>query len=361
MIKKHKIRIIISSIIILIPILFGLIMWNDLPDIMTTHFGIDGKADGFGGKAFTVFVVPCIFLVAHFICLLFTLLDKRQKDQTPKALGMVFWIMPVLSLSVCGILYRTAFDKEIDLTVFIPLLLGIIFIFMGNYLPKVKQNRTLGIKIWWTCANEENWNKTHRFAGKVWVVGGIIILFSIFLKLMTMIWVMMFVIIAIAVIPISYSYYIYKQHKKQGIEYVSMTKSKAEKISAKISIIAVPIILIVVAIFMFTGDIEVNFEASSFEIKASYWTDSDMNYSEIDTLTYRKDLDVGVRTNGIGSARLSIGIFQNEEFGSYTLYAYAGAEEYIVLTAGEKTLVIGMRDIKDTQTIYNTLLEKTGK
>ena len=71
--------------------------------------------------------------------------------------------------------------------------------------------------------------------------------------------------------------------------------------------------------------------------------------------------NVGVRTNGFGSARLLMGIFQNDEFGFYTLYAYTGAKEFVVLTSGTKTLVIGMNDVEDTQAIYDTMLEKIGE
>ncbi len=70
------------------------------------------------------------------------------------------------------------------------------------------------------------------------------------------------------------------------------------------------------------------------------------DYSEIDAVAYRSDLDIAERTNGFGSAKLSIGTFQNEEFGSYTLYAYKDAKEFIVLTIDRKTLVIGMSDAK---------------
>lgn len=58
MLKKNKSRIIISSIIILLPMIFGLIMWDKLPDTMTTHWGADGNADGFSGKVFAVFGLP---------------------------------------------------------------------------------------------------------------------------------------------------------------------------------------------------------------------------------------------------------------------------------------------------------------
>lgn len=360
MLKKYKLKIAISSVMILLPVLFGIIMWNDLPNTMTAHWGADGNADGFGGKAFAVFGLPAILLVVHVICLLFTLLDKKQKGQNPKALGMIFWIIPVTSLFVNGIMYCTAFGKELDSPLFMPALLGIMFIFMGNYFPKIKQNRTLGIRIPWTVYNEENWNRTHRFSGKVWVVGGLILLFSVFLPLNAMVWTMVCVLAALAIIPIFYSYRIYKQHQKMGIVYVTPPKSKAEKIAVRISAVIVPAILAGVAVMMFTGNIQVHCEDTSFQIHADYWTDIEVDYSQVDSIAYRKDLDVGVRTNGFGTPRLSMGIFQNEEFGAYTLYAYTGAKEFIVLTSEGKTLVIGMGSIEETQAIYDQMAEKIG-
>ncbi len=186
-------------------------------------------------------------------------------------------------------------------------------------------------------------------------------LFSAFLPINAMVWVTVFVIAAIAVIPIAYSYYVYKQHQKDGIVYAAPPRSKSEKIAVRISAVIVPIILIGVAMLMFTGDIEVKCEDASFKINATYWTDIEVDYADIDTAEYRKDFDVGIRTNGFSSPRLSMGIFQNEEFGSYTLYAYTGAKEYVVLTSNGKTLVIGMDDAQQTKAIYDTISAKSGE
>lgn len=138
-------------------------------------------------------------------------------------------------------------------------------------------------------------------------------------------------------------------------------KSGAEKIALRITAVIVPIILLGVALLMFTGNIEVKCEDTALTINATYWTDLEIDYSEIETIEYRKNLDVGVRTSGFGSPKLSMGIFQNDEFGSYTLYSYTGAKEHIILTSGEKTLVIGMSDPKETQAIYDAMLEKVDK
>ncbi len=358
MIQKNKIKVIISSSIVLLPILFGILVWNDLPDRITTHWGADGNADGFSGKVFAVFGLPLILLVLHFICLLFTSLDQKQKEQNQKALGMIFWIIPVISLFTNGIMYCAAFGKKVDFACFIPVLFGAMLLFMGNYLPKVKQNKTLGIRISWTLNNEENWNKTHRFGGKVWVVGGLILLLSIFLPFTAMALAAVCVFAAVAIIPTAYSYLIYKQHQKKGIVYAEAPKSVAEKILTRIILIVVCISVLGAAFLMFSGNIEVTCEDTMVTIHATYWTDLEIDYSEIDAIEYRTDLDVGVRTNGFGTPRLSMGIFHNEEFGSYTLYSYTGAAEHIVLTSGEKTLVIGMRNTKETREIYEAMIEK---
>lgn len=361
MLKENKWKITLSSIVILLPTLFGLIIWKELPDTMTIHWGADGHADGLGAKFFVVFGLPVMLLITHLFCLLFTALDQKQKEQNKKALRIIFWIIPVVSLLESGMVYATAFGKVFDFALLIPALLGILFVFIGNYLPKIRQNRTLGIKVPWTLNNEENWNKTHRLGGKVWVISGLIMLLSIFLPQTAMIPIAAGAIITVAVVPTVYSYCMYQKHQKEGIVYVDAPKGKAEKIAVRIAAVMVSIILIGTAVFMFTGKIEVSCEDTFFRIDATYWGDLEVDYSAIDSLAYRENLDTGVRTNGLGSARLSMGTFQNDEFGSYTLYAYTGSREYIVLKVGEKTLVIGMRDADETRKIYQSLLTKLEK
>ncbi len=354
MLKENKFKVILSSIVILLPILFGLIMWNKLPDMMTTHWGADGNANGFSPKPFAILGLPVMLLIMHLICLLFTAKDKNQKGQNKKALNIIFWIAPLISLFSNGMVYSIAFGKTFDFTLLMPALFGIMFIFIGNYLPKIKQNRTLGIKVSWALKNEENWNKTHRLGGKVWVISGLAMLFSIFLPQAAMASVAACAIIAAIIIPIVYSYCIYKKHQKEGIAYVDAPSSKAEKI-------AIIVIAVIVAILMFTGEIEVHCEDSSLKIEATYWADIEIDYSEINSLVYRDDFDTGSRTFGFGSAKLSMGDFQNDEFNSYTLYAYTGAEEFIVLEIGKKTLVIGMKNADETQEIYQAILERMEK
>lgn len=357
MLKQNKIKVIVSSVVILLPILFGLILWDQLPDTLATHWGTDGIADGSGAKSFVVFGFPVMLLILHLICLFFTAKDNRHRGQNKKAMGIVFWVVPLISLFSSGMSYATALGKTIHFSL-VPVLLGVLFLFLGNYLPKIKQNKTLGIKISWTLNNEENWNRTHRLGGKVWVICGLVILFSIFLPQAAMIPVAVCATGAACVIPVLYSYCIYKKHQKEGIIYAPAPRNKAEKTAGRIIAVITAFILIGVAILLFTGEIEVRCGNTSFRIEASYWTDLEIAYSEIDSLAYRDDFDEGSRTNGWGSLKLSMGTFQNDEFGSYTLYAYTGADAHIVLKIGEKTLVVGMKDADETQAVYQSILAK---
>lgn len=359
MLKNNKFKLLMSCVIILLPIIFGIISWNDLPDNMTVHWSADGSPNGFASKIFTVFGMPLILTGFHLAALLLTSLDKKQREQSPKVQGMVFWIIPVISLFVNGIIYFAALGKSYNFVLFTPALLGALFIMIGNYMPKTRQNHTLGVKIYWTLTNEENWNRTHRVAGKVWVVGGAAMMLSVLLPVKAMIGVNGILIVAMVAFPIIYSYLVYRNHKKDGIKYEAYPKSKTEKIVAWITAAVICVILTAITVIMLTGDIRVDFEKDGFKINASYWSDAEVEYSEIDFVEYRNDLDVGVRINGFGSSKLSMGAFRNDEFGEYTLYAYTGAKDFAVLKSGESTLVIGLKTGSETKSLCNEIEEKT--
>ncbi len=361
MFKQNKVRIIISSVVILLPILFGLIMWNRLPATMITHWGADGNADGLSGKAFTVFGLPTILLAIHLICLIFTSWDNKQKEQNKKALGIIYWIIPILSLFTSGITYSIALGRNPSSELFTPVLFGILFLVVGNYMPKTKQNRTLGIKLPWTLSNEENWNKTHRLGGKLWVICGLVMIFSVFLPEMIMASVMVLIVLVAVIVPSVYSYVLYRKHKKAGVVYLRAPKTKAEKVAVRISAVIIPLLFIGVAVLMFTGDIDINYEDTHFTIDATYWSDVSVDYAQIDSVEYREGIRVGLRTHGFGSARLSMGTFKNDEFGTYTLFAYTGSDSHVIIESDGKILAISGKTDSDTKVIYETLASKIGR
>ncbi len=215
MIKTNKWKLILSSIATLLPVLIGVIFWNDLPVQMTTHWGFDGNADGWSSKTFVVFGLPLTMLAIHWICIFFTAKDPKNKNQNQKVFGMVLWISPILSFFVNGIIYADAFGKEFKIEVITLLLIGLMFVIIGNYLPKCKQNYTIGIKVTWALENEENWNATHRLGGKVWVIGGLLLMACVFLPEAAVSWALLIILPVMAAIPIIYSYVYYRKQLKK--------------------------------------------------------------------------------------------------------------------------------------------------
>lgn len=213
MIKKNKVQLVITSIATLLPIVIGLILWNDLPSQIGTHWGVNGEIDGYSSKAFAVFGLPLILLGVEWLCVFGTMkLDPKAKDINPKMMSLVLWIIPIISIVMSSVTYMVALGKQIRVPLIIITLMGIVFIIIGNYLPKCKQSYTMGIKLPWTLESEENWKKTHRMAGVLWVIGGIVILATAIFES----FVVFFSVVALMVIvPTVYSYLYYRKEKKK--------------------------------------------------------------------------------------------------------------------------------------------------
>ena len=211
MIKKYKNTLILTSLIMLIPMAVGLLLWNDLPDPMPSHWGINGEVDGWSSKAFSVFGFPCLLLAIHWLCVFASTADPHHKNYHPKMIRLMFWICPMIGLILCTMVYSAALGHTLPIETIMPLLVGLLFVVIGNLMPKCRRSYTMGIKLPWTLNSEENWNKTHRFGGKVWVFGGILMMAT---ALWGSFWLLMVILAVMVIVPTVYSYLYYRNHEK---------------------------------------------------------------------------------------------------------------------------------------------------
>ena len=203
MIKNNLKILIITSIIILLPILAGVALWNQLPESVPIHWNAAGEVDGWASKTMAVFGLPVILLAIQWIGVVATFSDPKKQNHPQKILALVFWLVPVLSLILMAATYFSAMGQDVRIEFIVYMMLGLLFVFVGNYLPKCKQNYTIGIKIPWTLHSEENWNRTHRLAGYVWVGGGFAIMIS---GIFGILWVVLAACIVMVFVPIVYSF-----------------------------------------------------------------------------------------------------------------------------------------------------------
>ena len=208
MIKKHLKVLIVTSLAILLPILAGVILWNQLPEQIPSHWNASGEVDGWSSKPFAVFGMPLILLAFQWLCVIATGADPKKQNHGDKIVNLVFWIIPVMNLLLSALTYSVAMGKQVRVEVVMPVFIGLLFVVIGNYLPKCQQNYTIGIKIPWTLNSEENWNRTHRLSGWVWLVGGLVIMLCGFFNLL---WLMLVCFIIMVLVPFVYSYILHRK------------------------------------------------------------------------------------------------------------------------------------------------------
>ncbi len=211
MLKKNKGTLIITSLVTLIPIVIGLLLWNRLPEQVPFHWDINGNVDSWASKTTSVVLMPCVLLAVHWLCVLMSTIDPKSKNYHPSTIRLVLWICPMISLLLSALVYTHALGYGLRVETIMPLFMGVLFVVIGNLLPKMRQSYTMGIKLPWTLNNEENWNKTHRFAGKLWVAGGVITIATAFLGSF---WIFIGILAVMVIIPTLYSYLHYRKHKE---------------------------------------------------------------------------------------------------------------------------------------------------
>ncbi len=359
MIKKNLFKIIISSLFTLSPIVFGLVMWDELPAAMATHWGINGDADVFSSRTFAVFGLPIILFVLNLFCIFVTSLDKKNKRQNKKALNMTYFIMPVISIFANAIIYVTAFGKDFNVSIIFPAVLALSFIVIGNLMPKVRQNNTLGFKLKWTLQSEANWNATHRFGGKIMVLSGILILFTVLLPTTAMMITAFAIIFASLIVVLIYSYRFYKTElENYDTEFEPIYNTKAHKIASIISAIIVLVILGSTAYIMLSGNITVTYTDDSFTVDSEYYDSLTLNFTDIRNVDFYDEMEIGTKQMGFNSAILSIGKFKNEALGEHTRYTYNKCSAVIVIESDGKLLVINAKTAKDTKEMYTHIVSE---
>lgn len=211
MIKRNKGTLILTTAILMLPMVIGLIVWNKLPEQVPMHWNAAGEVDGWGSKSMLVFFFPLFMVAVQWCCVLATSLDRRSKGINGKVEQLVLWICPFISLLVHTLIYAQILGYGLAVEIIMPLVMGLMFMVIGNLLPKCKRNYTIGIKLPWTLKDDDNWNKTHRLAGKLWVIGGAVIMATAIFGSFILFFGIMLVMV---IVPTVYSYLHYRKYNQ---------------------------------------------------------------------------------------------------------------------------------------------------
>ena len=206
--SKDKGLLILSTFVCLLPIALYLIVFDLLPEQMIQQWGADGTANWTMPREWAIFVMPLSLALVHII-VFFAINSSSSINSTPPKMRTLFsWFVPVTSVFTNLLILFANLDESFDVGVAALIFVGLTFIITGNYLPKTRQNYFIGVRVPWTMRCADNWAKTHRLSGKLFVATGIVlVLGSVFLTSESALIVTLLSTITLAVvIPITYSF-----------------------------------------------------------------------------------------------------------------------------------------------------------
>lgn len=187
---KNKKLLFLMGLLCLVNLAGHLYFYPSLPDTVPIHWGFDGQPDGWGGKSSILFTASLPFAILLLLAVLPRMDPKGKNFQRFQPVYRIFLIL--LTVFMCGVSWLS------ELTVYNVLPsggslvntlvmggLGLVFLVLGNYMPRIKQNYTFGCRTPWALNDEHNWNRTQRMGGIVFVVmGAVLLLVSVFATLL---------------------------------------------------------------------------------------------------------------------------------------------------------------------------------
>ena len=199
-------------LIVLIPFVYLASVWSKLPEKVPLHWNIEGEIDKYGDKYEILLIPICLPLMTYLILSVIPKIDPKGKikNMGKKYHTLKTWIT-VLTSALAMILIYASMNQTLYNPNYMILLIGILFVLLGNYFKTIRPNYFIGIKTPWALENETVWYETHKMAGKIWFAGGfIIIIGSLLLDKKINFMLFIAITITITVIPVVFSYLKYK-------------------------------------------------------------------------------------------------------------------------------------------------------
>jgi len=201
--------------IAILPLLYLGSVWNSLPETVPIHWNLEGDIDNWGSKYTLIGLVFLMPILTYILMLVVPKIDPKKRIEAMGGKYDQFKFILVAFMSVLSIfiIYVTK-NQQLSSPAIIFVLVGVLYIFLGNYFKVLKQNYFIGIKTPWTLENEEVWKLTHLYAGKMWVIGGLlVVVLSLIVPEEINFYFFIAITAIISIVPIVYSYLIYKKLK----------------------------------------------------------------------------------------------------------------------------------------------------
>ncbi|MDP5277002.1 SdpI family protein [Chengkuizengella axinellae] len=211
--KKWSWIDLVLLIIAAIPIFAAILVYDQLPEQLATHFNVYGEPDSFTSKFAFIIIFSIVVILVPFLVKLSKYIDPKRANyiKFERAFEITRIAITVLLSGVYGIMILYNLGYNIDIIMVVYILVGLNFIILGNYMGQFRHNYFIGVRLPWTLSNEEVWRKTHRLAGPVMMISGILLLVCIFLPEFIALWILVIIVLSSVMIPTIYSYVLHQR------------------------------------------------------------------------------------------------------------------------------------------------------
>jgi uncharacterized membrane protein len=198
---------------------FAFALWAlpQLPDRVPTHWGLNGQPDDWSSPAFAAFLMPGMMVLLSLIFAALPSIDPLKKNY--EFHGSVYFLLVNVVVAFMGLVHvavlGVALGWPISINRIIPVLMGILFLFIGNLLPRIRPNWFMGIRTPWTLSSETVWRKTHRVGGYAFTLAGLVLIVVSLLSpgrsgTLLVLW----IVIPAVLWPVLYSYLEWRKEKE---------------------------------------------------------------------------------------------------------------------------------------------------
>lgn len=203
--------------IVLLPFIYLALVWNSLPAKVPTHWNYKGEVDHWGDKFSLIGLLFMLPILMYVLLLVVPKIDpkKRIALMGGKFYQLKFFLVLCMSLLALYIIFITK-NQSFSGPNLIYILIGILFLVLGNFFKVIQPNYFIGIRTPWTLENNDVWKATHVFAGKLWFIGGLVIVLGGLIfenQLFSIVFISL--VVVLAVVPILYSYVKFKELEKK--------------------------------------------------------------------------------------------------------------------------------------------------
>jgi uncharacterized membrane protein len=208
----------VGAVVIAGMVLFTLAVWRDLPERIPTHWNFRGELNDWSSRAFGAFFAPVLALLLWLGLPVLRRLDPRRQnyerfDATFITLvNCIVLFMGAMHVMMLG----SALGWPIDMGRAAFTLIGVAFIVLGNFLPRVRSNWWMGVRTPWTLENERVWRETHRLAGWTFVGAGVIAIVAVALPAPLRGPVALGALMIGGLLPAAWSYVLWRRYQREG-------------------------------------------------------------------------------------------------------------------------------------------------